>query len=41
LTRPGEVADFDTQAPHWFGSPGNEPAEILSSFGHFPDQPGR
>ena len=29
---PGEVAEFDTQVPHWFGSPGNEPAEILSIF---------
>ena len=29
---PGEVAEFDTQIPHWFGSPGNEPAEILSIF---------
>jgi len=29
---PGEVADFDTRVPHWFGSTGNEPAEILSIF---------
>jgi transcriptional regulator with XRE-family HTH domain len=29
---PGEVAEFDTQVPHWFGSTGNEPAEILSIF---------
>jgi transcriptional regulator with XRE-family HTH domain len=29
---PGEIAEFDTQVPHWFGSPGNEPAEILSIF---------
>jgi transcriptional regulator with XRE-family HTH domain len=29
----GEVAEFDTQVPHWFGSTGNEPAEILSIFG--------
>ena len=29
---PGEVAEFDTQVPHWFGSSGNEPAEILSIF---------
>jgi transcriptional regulator with XRE-family HTH domain len=29
---PGEVAEFDTQMPHWFGSPGTEPAEILSIF---------
>ncbi len=30
---PGEVATFDTQVPHWFGSTGEEPAEILSIFG--------
>jgi transcriptional regulator with XRE-family HTH domain len=29
----GEVAEFDTQVPHWFGSTGDEPAEILSIFG--------
>jgi transcriptional regulator with XRE-family HTH domain len=29
---PGEVAEFDTRVPHWFGSPGHEPAEILSIF---------
>jgi transcriptional regulator with XRE-family HTH domain len=30
---PGEVAEFDTQVPHWFGSTGEVPAEILSIFG--------
>lgn len=30
---PGEVAEFDTQVPHWFGSTGEEPAEVLSLFG--------
>jgi len=30
---PGEVADFDTRVPHWFGSTGEEPAEVLSLFG--------
>ena len=30
---PGEVAAFDTTIPHWFGSTGDEPAEILSIFG--------
>ncbi|MDT4970058.1 MAG: hypothetical protein QOG22_201 [Pseudonocardiales bacterium] len=30
---PGEVASFDTRVPHWFGSTGDEPAEILSIFG--------
>jgi transcriptional regulator with XRE-family HTH domain len=29
---PGEVAEFDTDVPHWFGSTGREPAEILSIF---------
>jgi mannose-6-phosphate isomerase-like protein (cupin superfamily) len=29
----GEVAEFDTQVPHWFGSTGEGPAEILSMFG--------
>ncbi|HYN96082.1 MAG TPA: XRE family transcriptional regulator [Pilimelia sp.] len=30
---PGEVAEFDTRVPHWFGSTGDEVAEILSIFG--------
>lgn len=30
---PGEVAEFDTNEPHWFGSDGHEPAEVLSLFG--------
>lgn len=30
---PGEVAEFDTRVPHWFGSTGDEPAEVLSLFG--------
>jgi transcriptional regulator with XRE-family HTH domain len=30
---PGEVATFDTRVPHWFGSTGEQPAEILSIFG--------
>ncbi|MGO4680777.1 helix-turn-helix domain-containing protein [Microbacterium sp. 2MCAF23] len=29
---PGEVADFDTRTPHWFGATGDGPAEILSLF---------
>jgi quercetin dioxygenase-like cupin family protein len=28
---PGEVASFDTKVPHWFGSTGDQPTEILSS----------
>ena len=30
---PGEAAEFDTQLPHWFGSAGDGPAEVLSIFG--------
>lgn len=30
---PGEAADFDTRLPHWFGSAGEGPAEVLSIFG--------
>ncbi|GAA2433510.1 XRE family transcriptional regulator [Streptomyces macrosporus] len=29
----GEVAEFDTRLPHWFGSTGEGPVEILSLFG--------
>lgn len=29
----GEVVEFDTRVPHWFGSTGDQPAEILSLFG--------
>ena len=29
---PGEAVEFETQVPHWFGSTGHEPAEILSIF---------
>jgi transcriptional regulator with XRE-family HTH domain len=32
LLGPGEVAEFDTQVPHWFGSTGDQPAEVLSIF---------
>jgi transcriptional regulator with XRE-family HTH domain len=30
---PGEVAEFDTRLPHWFGPAGDEPVEILSVHG--------
>jgi transcriptional regulator with XRE-family HTH domain len=42
----GEAAEFDTQLPHWFGSTGEGPAEVLSIFGrpgermHVRAQPG-
>jgi transcriptional regulator with XRE-family HTH domain len=29
----GEAAEFDTRLPHWFGSTGEGPAEVLSIFG--------
>lgn len=29
----GEAAEFDTRVPHWFGSAGTAPVEILSLFG--------
>jgi transcriptional regulator with XRE-family HTH domain len=29
----GEVAEFETRLPHWFGSTGEGPVEILSLFG--------
>jgi transcriptional regulator with XRE-family HTH domain len=30
VMRAGEVAEFDTRMPHWFGPAGEEPVEILS-----------
>ncbi len=30
---PGEAAEFDTRLPHWFGSLGGAPVEVLSLFG--------
>ena len=29
----GEAAEFDTRLPHWFGSAGDGPVEVLSLFG--------
>jgi transcriptional regulator with XRE-family HTH domain len=31
--KPGEVAEFDTKVPHWFGPAGDESVEILSIHG--------
>jgi uncharacterized cupin superfamily protein len=31
--QPGEVAEFDTRLPHWFGPAGDDPVEILSVHG--------
>jgi transcriptional regulator with XRE-family HTH domain len=33
VMKPGEAAEFDTRTPHWFGSAGSEPAELLVLFG--------
>ena len=33
VMKPGEAAEFDTRVPHWFGSAGAEPAELLTLFG--------
>jgi transcriptional regulator with XRE-family HTH domain len=31
--QPGEVAEFDTRVPHWFGSGDGQPVEIISILG--------
>jgi transcriptional regulator with XRE-family HTH domain len=33
MLKAGEVVEFDTHVPHWFGNPGPGPTEILSLFG--------
>jgi transcriptional regulator with XRE-family HTH domain len=33
VLEPGEVVEFDTTLPHWFGSTGEGGAEVLSIFG--------
>jgi len=33
VLRAGDVASFDTRVPHWFGSTGDGPTEIISIFG--------
>lgn len=33
IMRPGEVAEFDTHTPHWFGSADQHPVELLVLFG--------
>jgi len=33
LLSPGEVVEFDTHVPHWFGSTGKAPVEVLMLFG--------
>lgn len=33
ILRPGQAADFDTRAAHWFGSTGAGPVELLSLLG--------
>ncbi|MER7753929.1 XRE family transcriptional regulator [Kitasatospora sp. NPDC097643] len=38
ILRPGEVAEFDTRQPHWFGPAGTSAVEILHLFGPHGDQ---
>jgi len=38
LIDPGEVAEFDTSQPHWFGPAGEQPVEILHLFGPHGDK---
>ncbi len=33
VLKAGEAIEFDTSVPHWFGSAGEHPAEVLSLFG--------
>ena len=33
FTTANEAAEFDTHVPHWFGSTGDQQAEILRVFG--------
>ncbi|MEV5766907.1 XRE family transcriptional regulator [Micromonospora sp. NPDC052213] len=33
VMEPGEAAEFDTRLPHWFGSTGESPVEVLNLFG--------
>ncbi|GII01606.1 helix-turn-helix domain-containing protein [Planobispora takensis] len=33
VLKSGEAAEFDTRLPHWFGSTGEAPVEVLSLFG--------
>ena len=33
VMKAGEAAEFDTRTPHWFGSAGPGPAELLVLFG--------
>lgn len=38
LLHPGEVAEFDTAEPHWFGPAGEQVVEILHLFGPHGDR---
>ncbi|MFG3102823.1 helix-turn-helix domain-containing protein [Streptomyces sp. NPDC048182] len=38
VLHPGEVAEFDTRQPHWFGPAGDHTVEILHLFGPRGDQ---
>jgi mannose-6-phosphate isomerase-like protein (cupin superfamily) len=36
---PGEVVEFETQVPHWFGSTGLEPADVVDAEGGLLGEP--
>jgi transcriptional regulator with XRE-family HTH domain len=36
---PGEAAEFDTRVPHWLGSTGEQPAELLTLIGTQGERP--
>ena len=33
MVKPGEVIEFDTRLPHWFGSADGKPVEYLGIYG--------
>ena len=39
VLRPGEVAEFETNTPHWFGPAGEHAVEILHLFGPQGEKP--
>ena len=39
VLRPGEVAEFETNTPHWFGPAGEQAVEILHLFGPQGEKP--
>ena len=39
LLGPGEVAEYETRVPHWFGTDGKTPCEVLSILGKQGERP--